>query len=124
MDAPEEENVSETVLKLTTENWGTEVLEAEQPVLVDFWASWCAPCRALAPVIDQVASELAGRVKVGKLNVDEHGPLAAQYEIRSIPTLLVFRDGKIVERRVGALPKGDLVRLLESHQAHGEALNR
>lgn len=114
--------MSETVLKLTTENWGTEVLEAEQPVLVDFWPPWCAPCRALAPVVDQVAAEVAGRVKVGKVNVDDHGPLAAQYGVRSIPTLLVFRGGQLVERRVGAVPKGDLVRLLESHLAHGEAL--
>lgn len=107
------ENVHET----STQNWDTEVLAAEQPVLVDFWAPWCAPCRALGPVVEQVAQSFDGRVKVVKLNVDEHRALAERYDVRSIPTLVLFREGRIAERRVGALPKGELVQFLETHAA-------
>lgn len=106
--------MQERVVELTDRNWDAEVLEAQQPVLVDFWAPWCPPCRALAPLIDQVALEFAGRVRVAKLNVDEAGSLAHRYDVRSIPTLLVFRHGRLVERHVGALSRPDLVHLLES----------
>ncbi len=109
--------LNEHVRELTDDNWEGEVLNAAGTVLVDFWAEWCAPCRMLAPAIDQLATEFAGRVTVGKLNVDDHGAVAERYGIRSIPTLLVFRGGKIVEQRVGVLPKAELARLLESHAA-------
>lgn len=102
------------VVELTGRNWDAEVLEAQQPVLVDFWAPWCPPCHALAPLIDQVALEFAGRMKVVKLNVDEAPALAQRYDVRSIPSLLVFRDGRLVERHVGALSNSDLVHLLET----------
>jgi thioredoxin 1 len=116
--------VNDSVREASTQNWDTEVLAAEQPVLVDFWAPWCAPCRALGPVVDQVAQSFEGRVKVVKLNVDDHRALAERYDVRAIPTLVLFREGQIAERRVGALPKGDLVQLLESQLTHAEIPGR
>jgi thioredoxin 1 len=109
--------LNEHVLELKTESWEGDVLKAEQPVLVDFWAEWCAPCRMIAPSVEAVAVEFAGRVKVGKLNVDQHPEVAERYGVRSIPTLLVFRAGQVVEQRVGALPKAALAALVESHAA-------
>ena len=109
--------MSEHVREFTTDNWEQEVLGAEEPVLVDFWAEWCPPCRAIAPTIEEVASDFSGRVRVGKLNVDQNEPVAGRYGIRSIPTLLVFSKGQVVEQRVGALPKGDLIRLLDGQLA-------
>ncbi len=108
-------SLNENVLKLTAENWGTDVLKSEKPVLVDFWAEWCAPCRAMGPTIDAVAQDFAGRLVVGKLNADDYPEVSAQYGVRAIPTLLVFQGGRVVEQRVGALSKGDLSRLVEAH---------
>jgi thioredoxin 1 len=96
--------LSKDLVVLTDDNWQKEVVESEIPVLVDFWAAWCAPCRMIAPAVEQVAASYAGRVKVGKLDVDENQKVAMAYNIRSIPTLLVFRGGQVVEQRVGALP--------------------
>ncbi len=90
---------------LTEENFKSEVLESGKPVLVDFWASWCGPCHMIAPAIEELASEFDGQATVGKLNVDEQPGVAAQYGIRSIPSLLFFQDGKVVEQVVGASPK-------------------
>jgi thioredoxin len=109
--------LNEHVRELTSANWEAEVLKAGEPVLVDFWAAWCAPCRAIAPTIDALAQQYAGKVKVGKLNVDEHGEIAEKYGIRSIPTLLVFRSGEVADQRVGALPRPQLEQLLEQHAA-------
>jgi thioredoxin 1 len=103
------------VNEFTTQNWEAEVLKSGEPVLVDFWAEWCAPCRMIAPFIDAVATEFAGRIKVGKLNVDEQGEIAMKYGIRSIPTLLVFKNGQVAEQRVGALSKTDLATLVTKH---------
>jgi thioredoxin 1 len=108
-------NVSENVRVFTTANWEEEVLKAAGPVLVDFWAEWCPPCRALAPRLESVAKSYEGRIKIGKLNVDENDAIAGTYGVRSIPTLLLFREGKVVEQRVGALPLPELTLFLDSH---------
>ena len=90
---------------LTVDNFKTEVLESDMPVLVDFWAPWCGPCKMLGPVISQIAEEYDGKVKVGKVNVDEEDELAAQYGIQSIPTVLLFKGGEVVEQSLGFKPK-------------------
>ena len=99
-------------IKITAENFEKEVLQAQEPVLVDFWADWCGPCRMLAPVIEEIANEYAGKVKVGKVNVDEQPELAGQFGVMSIPTLLVFEQGKLVRQAVGARPKAGVLDLL------------
>lgn len=93
---------AKNVHEFTSENWQKEVLESEQPVLVDFWAVWCGPCRMLAPTIDQLAEENAGKIKVGKLNVDDAQDLAAQYRVTSIPQVFIFKKGQVAEKIVGA----------------------
>lgn len=102
-------------LTFTDASWDTEVLQSDKPVLVDFWAEWCGPCRMMGPTIDAVANEYAGRVKVGKLNVDENGGTAMRYGIRGIPTLLLFKNGRVVEQRVGAMGKADVQQMLDAH---------
>ena len=97
---------------LTAENFDSEVLKSDTPVLVDFWASWCGPCRMLAPAVAAVAEKYAGKVKVGKVNVDEQGALASRYGIASIPTVIVFKDGAPVKKSVGLVPQAQLETLL------------
>jgi thioredoxin 1 len=89
-------------------NFQAEVLQSPQPVLVDFWATWCAPCRAIAPAVEELAKTYEGKIKVGKLNIDEHQGVPQTYGIRSIPTLLVFKGGKVVDQIVGAVPKSKI----------------
>jgi thioredoxin 1 len=105
--------VSKDVVVLTDDNWKAEVMEAQGPVLVDFWAAWCAPCRMIAPSIEALAAAYAGRAKVGKLNVDENPAVAEAFGIRSIPTLLVFKGGKVVDNQIGAVPQPRLAEMLE-----------
>ncbi len=93
---------------LNKDNFTATVLESATPVLVDFWAEWCAPCRSVAPIVESVAEKFLGRLTVGKVNVDEEPDLAASYDIRSIPALLVFRNGEVVDEIVGAVPFGQL----------------
>ena len=92
-------------IELTDGNFEQEVLKADIPVLVDFWAEWCGPCRMIAPAVDELAGEYAGKIKVGKVNVDNNQQTAATYGIRSIPTLLLFKDGEVVNQMVGVQPK-------------------
>ena len=98
---------------VTEENFENEVLSSEIPVLVDFWASWCGPCRMLAPIIEQIAEEYEGKVKVGKVNVDEQETLAVRFSIASIPTLILFKDGEAAAQSVGFCRKEDIEKMLE-----------
>ena len=100
-------------IKITNANVEEEVLKSELPVLVDFWAAWCGPCRMLAPAVAQIAAECEGKVKVGKVNVDEEPELAQRFGIMSIPTVLVFKDGKKTEQSIGLVPKEKLLALLK-----------
>ncbi len=96
-------------IEITKDNFQQEVLDSAIPVLVDFWATWCMPCQMVAPVMDELAQEYAGKLKVGKVNVDKEGELAAQYSVMSIPALLFFKNGKVVDTVIGAVPKGFLI---------------
>ena len=98
---------------ITKENFEDEVLNSDIPVLVDFWATWCGPCRMLAPVIEEIAKEYEGKVKVGKVNVDEEEALAIEFGISSIPTVLIFRDSEITDKIIGFRPKEDYTSLLD-----------
>lgn len=104
---------SNNVFTLTDENFQAEVLNCAQPVLVDFWAPWCGPCRMVAPIIDELAGEYVGRLKIGKLNTDENQHIPTHYQIRGVPTFLLFKGGKVVTQIVGARPKGELKAMLD-----------
>ena len=104
-------------LEFSDQNFEQDVLNSTQPVLVDLWATWCAPCRMMSPTVDAVATEFAGRAKVGKLNVDDNIAVASRYGIRSIPTILLFKGGQIQEQLVGTAPKDTLSKLLDKHLA-------
>jgi thioredoxin 1 len=104
-------------ITLTDANFQTEVLESDVPVLVDFWAPWCGPCIAIGPAIEQLAEEFHGKVKVGKVNVDENPAVAYRFGIRSIPTMLFFAGGQVVDQQIGLMPKAQLAKKLESLQA-------
>ena len=106
---------SNLIVHLTTANWDTEVTKATTPVLVDFWAEWCGPCKMIAPLLDELAGALAGKIKIAKVNVEESQDLAAKFQIRSIPTLLVFKAGVVQEQMVGALRKADLKAKLSAY---------
>lgn len=101
------------VLEFTDSNFEQEVLQSSVPVLVDFWAVWCAPCRLIAPIIDQLSEEYNGKMKFGKLDVDNNQATAIKYGIRSIPTLLFFKNGQVVETVIGAVPKDELKKTVE-----------
>jgi len=107
--------MSEMTIALTDANFQSEVLDSATPVLVDFWAPWCGPCRMVAPVLDQLAKDYQGRVKIGKVNVDESQATAEKYHIRSIPTLLLFKGGAVVDQLVGASPRENLARMIDKH---------
>ena len=105
----------ERILEFNEDNFDERVQNSAEPILVDFWASWCAPCKVLAPALEELAEELAGRVRVAKVDVDDNGDLASRFGILSVPTLMVFRAGKVVDQLVGAVPKEQIRKLLEKH---------
>lgn len=102
------------VTYVTTQRWDVEVLKSDVPVLVDFWAEWCGPCRMVAPAVEQVAKIMAGKVKVTKLNVDENQEIAMRYNVQSIPSLLLFKGGKEIARTIGAAPKETYLKFIEN----------
>ena len=110
--------MSDTLNTFTDATFETEVLKDELPVLVDFWAEWCGPCRALTPAIEDLAKTYRGRLKVGKLNVDDNQEVAFRYGVRSIPTLIVFKAGQVAAQQVGALPKTALERMIDGVLSH------
>jgi thioredoxin len=99
---------SPLIVTLTQDNFETEALKSPTPMLVDFWAEWCGPCKMIAPVLDELAEEYQGKVKIGKVNVDEHQGLAAQYQVTAIPTLVIIKNGQVIEQTRGAKSKRDL----------------
>lgn len=103
------------MLTLTDSTFDREVLNSDVPVLVDFWAEWCGPCRMMEPTIEAIAADYAGKVKVGKLNVDDNGATAMRFNIRGIPTLLLFKGGRVVDQRVGAVGKSEVQKMLDAH---------
>ena len=103
---------------LTDDNFASEVLESETPVLVDFWAAWCGPCRMIAPIVEELATEYAGRAKICKLDVDAAQKTAAEFGIRSIPTLLIFKEGKVADQLIGAVPRQQITEKLDAALAN------
>jgi len=108
---------SEKILTVTQENFEASVLQSELPVLIDFWAVWCGPCRVVAPVLEELAEELDGKVRIGKVNVDENQELAMQYRVSSIPTFVLFKGGQPVDATRGAIPKAAFKQFLDSNLA-------
>jgi len=105
--------MSEYIHEFTDQSFDTDVVQADLPVLIDFWAVWCGPCKAIAPTIEEIAGDYAGKVKVGKLNVDQNQNTAMQYGVRSIPTLLIMKSGEVVSQIVGAVPKENITKALD-----------
>ena len=107
--------MSEKIAQLTSQNFKTTVSSAATPVLVDFWAPWCGPCKAIAPILEELAGELDGKLTIAKVNIDDHGEVASEYGSRAIPTMLLFKGGQVVEQLVGMMPKAALKAKIEAH---------
>ena len=105
--------MAENLIEFTDDNFDTEVLRSNLPVLVDFWAEWCGPCKMIAPIVEEISSDYAGKIKVGKVNVDFNNQVAMQYGIRGIPALLVFKGGSVANQIVGAVPKNNITEILD-----------
>src|SRR5690606_2572607 len=110
---PQENRVSDKVMQVGDADFDTAVLQSSEPVLVDFWAEWCGPCRMIAPALDQLAEEYAGKVKVAKVNVDHNRATAMKYHVRSIPMLLLFKDGQVQATQIGAVGKAQLAQMID-----------
>ena len=106
---------SELIKHITDESFGADVLRADKPVLVDYWAEWCGPCKMIAPMLEEASKDYDGRLQIAKMNVDENRDVPAQFGIRGIPTLMLFKDGKTVATKVGALSKAQLTAFLDTH---------
>ena len=106
--------MSESILKLTDAEFENQVIKSEKPILVDYWAEWCGPCKMIAPVLEEVASELSDKILIGKLNVDENSETPPKYGIRGIPTLMLFKNGEVIGTQVGAISKSDLINFIEN----------
>lgn len=115
--AAQTSQTSHATLHFTDSAFDQEVLKSEVPVLVDFWAPWCGPCKAMSPTVDALAAEYAGKIKIGKMNTDENPATPMRYQVRGIPTLLLFKGGKVVDQRVGAMPKPEVKKMIEPHVA-------
>lgn len=102
-------------LEITDANFDSEVINSDKPVLIDFWAVWCGPCKLIAPVVEEISNEYTGKFKVGKMDIDNNPNVAMKYGIRSIPTLLIFKDGKVVDQIVGAVPKNVITSKMDAH---------
>ena len=107
--------VSEQIVHVTDDNFEAEVLKSDMPVLVDYWAEWCGPCKMIAPVLDEITGEYAGKIKVAKLNIDENPNTPPRYGIRGIPTLMLFKDGEVEATKVGAVSKSQLIAFIDSN---------
>ncbi|OGW13677.1 MAG: thioredoxin [Nitrospinae bacterium RIFCSPLOWO2_12_FULL_45_22] len=107
--------MTDKILEFSDDNFDAQVLNIVTPTLVDFWATWCGPCKTIAPTIEELANEYHGRVRVGKLNVDKNPRTPGQFNVRSIPTLILFKEGQVAGQLVGARPKGDIKKLLDNH---------
>ena len=107
--------MSDLILHVTDDSFEQDVLKADVPVLVDYWAEWCGPCKMIAPILDEVAKEYAGRLKVAKLNIDQNELTPPKFGIRGIPTLMIFKDGRVAATKVGALAKSQLAAFIDSH---------
>ena len=106
--------MTDNVKDYSTNDFKSEVVESDTPVLVDFWAEWCGPCKVIAPVVEELAKDYEGKVKFGKVNVDDHNMVASEYGVRSIPTLLIFKNGAVVNQIVGAVPKDKITAILDT----------
>ena len=107
--------MSDAILTLTDEEFESRVINSKKPILVDYWAEWCGPCKMIAPILEEVADEMSDKVLIGKLNVDENSQTLPKYGIRGIPTLMLFKDGNVVGTKVGALSKADLIKFIEDN---------
>jgi len=108
---------SEAIIEVSDSNFESEVVKSDVPVLVDFWAPWCGPCKAIAPIVEEISSSYEGKIKVGKMNVDENQATTMKFGIRSIPTIIMFKDGEAVDQIIGAVPKGEIERVVEKSLA-------
>tara|TARA_B100000886_G_scaffold283417_1_gene207715 strand:+ start:988 stop:1314 length:327 start_codon:yes stop_codon:yes gene_type:complete len=107
--------MSDTIIKLTDSEFENQVIKSEKPILVDYWAEWCGPCKMIAPILEEVSTEMSDKIIIGKLNVDENSQTPPKYGIRGIPTLMIFKDGNAVGTHVGALSKSDLIQFIENN---------